>query len=174
MRCHGPAAFLGLFVALLAACDREPTAPAPASTTQAPAPAAPATATGSTPADTGASAAQACPDADFDAFLKRFESSADVQRAATADPLVMSRIDRDAEPEPAPVTRQVAKGDVEFPVLADSATRQAEGSALLVRDMLAKTERVVVVARPGTDAQVRLVFNAMPCWTLTAVHDESL
>lgn len=178
MRCHGPAAFLCLALALLTACDRRPAiAPTDAPATQAPAPAAATpvpVADASVVPPASATPAQACPDADFDAFLKRFESGIDAQRVATADPLTMSSIDTNAQPEPAPVTRQVPRAQVQFPVMADAAARQAEGSALRVQDTLAKTQRVVVVSRPDSGAQVRFVFDALPCWTLTAVHDDSL
>lgn len=168
MRRHGPTALLCLALALLTACDRTPSVPPPAASTDAPVrAAAPAP---RAPADT----AQACPDADFESFLKRFESSPDAQRAATADPLAMTSIDTDAQPEPARVTRQVPRAEVEFPVMANAATRQAEGTTLRVEDTLAQRERIVVVSRPDSGAQVRLVFNTLPCWTLTAVHDDSL
>lgn len=180
----GPA----LLAALLAACDATP-APAPSAAANSstavatPAPPAgptvpddalPAAVTAAGHPDSGSAAPAQCPDADFDAFLKRFEASADAQRAASTDPLTMSRIDPDAQPEPAPVTRQVAKAEVKFPVLAAAATRTSEGAALRVQDTLAKTQRVVVVSRPDSGAQMRFVFDATPCWTLTAVHDESM
>lgn len=151
---------------LLAACDATPT---PATTPAVPVAASPATVpsaaprTGSTPA---------CADADFDAFLARFEASADAQRAAIADPLTVSRVDLDAQPEPATVTRQVARAAVDVPVLANAATRQSEGSTLRTTTTDA-TRRDVVIALPDTGAQTRYVFQAQPCWTLTAMHDES-
>lgn len=172
MRRHGSAALLWLTLALLGACDRTPAvAPAPAAETTTPATAAPADGPASAAASTPP--APACHDADFDAFLKRFEASIDAQRAATADPLAMSSIDPDAQPEPAPVTRQVPRAQVPFPVMAGAAGRRAEGSELRIEEV-AKTERVVHVGLPDSGAQVRLVFDAIPCWTLTAVHDDSL
>lgn len=120
-----------------------------------------------------AAAQAACPDADFDAFLERFESSADVQRAATVDPLPMTRIDPDAQPEPATVTARVPRDQVTFPLLADVATRQAEGTQLRIESR-GDNARDVIVALPDSGAQVRLGFEMRDCWTLVAVDDQSM
>lgn len=177
-----------LLAALLAACDATPApsasaaadsitaaaTPAPPAGPTVPDDALPAAVTAAGDPDVGSASPGQCQDADFDAFLKRFEASADAQHAASADPLTMSRIDPDAQPEPAPVTREVAKAEVKFPVLAAAATRKSEGAVLRVQESLAKTHRVVEVSGPDSGAQMRFVFDAIPCWTLTAVHDESM
>lgn len=85
----------------------------------------------------------------------------------------MLSVDPDAQPEPAIVTRQVPRSEVEFPVMADAATRQAEGSQLRV-DARGDAEREVLVGLPDSGAQVRFAFKAMPCWTLVGVNDESM
>lgn len=176
-----------LLAALLAACDATPApsasaaadsinaaaTPAPPAGPTVPDDALPAAVTAAGDPDVGSASPGQCQDADFDAFLKRFEASADAQRAATSDPLTMSRIDPDAQPEPAPVSRTVPLVDVEFPVLIGAAARKAEGAVLSV-ESVAMRQRVVHVGQPDTDAQMRLVFDAIPCWTLTAVHDDAL
>jgi hypothetical protein len=158
---------LALLLAL-AACTP---APAPsdsqaAAGTPAPARTAPPTVAGPAPATT-------CPDADFAAFLKRFERSADVQRASTADPLTMESIDGDAQPEPAPVTRQVPLAEVPFPVMTDAYQRQTEGLIETIEEPGAD-RREVTHAVPDTDAQVRFAFRADPCWKLTRISSDTL
>lgn len=159
---------------MLAACDGASAppaspaqAPAPVVATPAPVPAA------SAPVAPTAGAPATCPDTDFDAFLKRFESSADAQRAASVDPLPMTRIDPDAQPEPAPVTTRVPRDQVPFPVLADAATRQAEGSQLRIESR-GDNARDVIVALPDSGAQVHLEFEMHDCWTLVSVDDQSM
>ena len=141
--------------------------------------AAPAAASPDTPAANEAAApaaaepaATACPDADFAAFLQRFEGSVDVQRAATADPLAMVSIDADAQPEPAPVTRQVPLAQVEFPVMSDAAGRKAEGLEQLIEEPAAD-RREVTVRVPDSGIQMRYEFQASPCWKLVRVSDDT-
>lgn len=114
-----------------------------------------------------------CPDADFAAFLKRFESSAEVQRTSTADPLAMDSIDSDAMPEPKRVTKQVALADVEFPVLFGPSQREAEGLQETVTE-LGPSEREVTHGIPDSDAQVRFNFRADPCWKLVRLSDDAI
>ena len=128
----------------------------------------PATATG-----VAAEPKASCPDADFAAFLKRFESSVDVQRAATADPLAMDSIDSDAMPEPKRVTKQVPLADVEFPVLYGQGQRETEGLQETVTE-LGPSEREVTHGIPDSDAQVRFNFRADPCWKLVRVSNDMI
>jgi hypothetical protein len=155
---------------LLAACGpsgSEPAAPASAQVEATSAPVAVER------AQAEPSAPPACQEVDFEAFLARFESSADVQRASTADPLRMTRIDADAQPEPAPSTTNVPVAEVAFPVMPDAATRAAEGSTLRVESRGAAA-REVHIGLPDTGAQVRYEFSATPCWTLVHVDDQSI
>lgn len=154
---------------LLAACDGADAPPVAPPSPADPAPIAAATA----PAAPKATAQATCPDTDFDAFLAHFESSADAQRAASADPLAMTRIDPDAQPEPAPATTHVPRDQVPFPVLADAATRQTEGSRLRIESR-GDNVRDVIVALPDSGAQVHLKFEMRDCWTLVAVDDQSM
>lgn len=151
---------------VLAAC--KPTTPDTQTGTDAPAPVAPSSA-----AQPAAQPAPACPDVDFAAFLQRFEGSVDVQRASTADPLTMESIDPEAEPEPAPVSRNVPLAEVNFPVMVDASQRQAEGSQQTVTELGADA-REVKIATPDTDAQIRFEFRADPCWKLVKVSNDSL
>ena len=148
----------------LAAC-KPASSTTEAGTSPPPAPSTPA----SGPAATGA----ACPDPDFASFLKRFERSADAQRTATADPLTMDSIDSEAIPEPKRITKQVALADLDFPLLLASAQRQAEGLQETVVE-LAPTEREVTHGIPESDAQVRFLFRAAPCWTLVRVSSDAI
>lgn len=158
---------LPLLLALAACTPAHAPADAQAAAgTPAPAKTAPPTAVEPAPATT-------CPDADFAAFLKRFERSADVQRAATADPLTMESIDADTTPEPRRVTRQVPLADVEFPILFDSTRRETEGLQETVTQ-LGPAEQEVTHGIPDSDAQVRFSFQAQPCWTLVRVSNDMI
>jgi hypothetical protein len=165
------AARLALLLLALAACQP---APGPAESAASASPATPAVsepAEAPTPAATEPAAAE-CPDPDFAAFLKRFEGSADAQRAATADPLTMVSIDPDAQPEPAPVSRQVPLAEVEFPVMGDASRRQAEGLEQVVQE-LAGGRQEVTVRVPDSGIQTRYEFHATPCWKLVRVSDDT-
>lgn len=153
----------------LALVGCKPTAPV---SQDAGASAAPAPATAATqPAAPGA-AASSCPDKDFEAFLLRFSQGADAQLAATADPLEMVSIDGNAQPEPAPVSRQVPLADVRFPVLVDPAQQQADGLVQSVR-VVAPDRRELRLNLPDSGLQTRLEFQATPCWTLVKVSDDT-
>ena len=117
--------------------------------------------------------AATCPDADFAAFLTRFEGSADVQRASTADPLTMESIDSDATPEPRRLTKQVALAEIEFPILFDSNRRQTEGLQETVTE-LGPAQREVTHGIPDSDAQIRFEFRADPCWKLVRVSNDMI
>jgi hypothetical protein len=151
----------------LAACTPAAT-PADAQTTTGAPPVVNASAAAAT-----ATPAATCEDADFPAFLARFAGNADVQRASTADPLTMESVDADAQPEPAPVTRQVPLGEVEFPVMAGNVQREAEGLVETVKE-LGTDGREVTHAIHDTGAQMRFEFRAGPCWNLVRVSDDSI
>jgi hypothetical protein len=160
-------ALLALLLAL-AACKpaSEPAASAPPATPVA------SEAAGAPSPVAAEPAAAECPDPDFAAFLKRFEGSADAQRAATADPLTMVSIDADAQPEPAPMSRQVPLAQVEFPVMGDASRRQAEGLEQVVQE-LAGGRQEVTVRVPDSGIQTRYEFHATPCWKLVRVSDDT-
>jgi hypothetical protein len=136
-------------------------------------PAASAQPTSVAPAQAATDRAAACPEADFDAFLTRFAADPAFQKAWTADPLTMDKVDAAAQPEPAVVTSQVPRADVSFPLLAQEAKRMAEGVQTEVAAVDGEM-REVTVRIPESDAQHRLRFRADPCWTLVRFSDDSL
>lgn len=145
-----------------------------AACTPAAAPADAQTTADAPPVDSAAATkAVTCTDADFAIFLARFAGDANVQRASTADPLVMEAIDADAQPEPAPVSRQVPLAEVEFPIMAGNAQRDAEGLVETVKE-LGSDGREVTHAIHDTGAQMRFEFRASPCWKLVRVSDDSI
>lgn len=145
---------------VLAAC--KPQTPALASA-PSPAPAA-ATSSATPPAQ--------CPDADFEHFVTRFSADIAVQEKATADPLTMIRLDPDAQPEPAPVTRQVPLAEVEWPVIPNLEAARNGGREVVVSDDAGG--RKVRVRTPDTGDQQVYHFAQRPCWTLVKVDDQSL
>lgn len=165
MRCPAASSAVLPFLLVLAAC-KPATTPAQGGIPEAePKPA--------IPTGIAAEPKTPCPDADFAAFLKRFESSVEVQRASTADPLVMDSIDSDAMPEPKRVTKQVPLADVEFPVLFGTSQRETEGLQETVTE-LGPSEREVTHGIPDSDAQVRFNFRADPCWKLVRVSNDMI
>jgi len=148
-----------------------------AACTPAAAPADAQTTTGATPVDNAPAAAATatpaptCEDADFPAFLARFAGNADVQRASTADPLVMDSIDSEATPEPRRVSKRVPLAEVEFPVFFDASRREAEGLQETVTE-LGSAEYEVTHGIPDSDAQIRFNFRADPCWKLVRVSND--
>lgn len=142
----------------LAAC--KPQVPAPAA---APVPAAPAA---------SAAAPATCPDADFDHFVQRFSADIAVQEKATADPLTMIQLDPNAQPEPAPVTRQVPLAEVEWPVIPNLEAARNGGREVVVSDEAGG--RKVLVRTPDSGDQQVYYFAQRPCWTLVKVDDQSL
>ncbi|MCW1777209.1 hypothetical protein NB693_22975 [Pantoea ananatis] len=104
----------------MVACKAQPAGSTVAATTAAPSRTAATT------------AAQRCQDVDFAAFLKRFSADIAVQEKATADPLTMIHIDPDAQPEPAPVTRNVPLAEVEWPVIPNLDAARKGGREIVV------------------------------------------
>ncbi|WP_440870699.1 hypothetical protein ACQHIH_02060 [Xanthomonas sontii] len=137
------------------------------STGSAPAAMAPAT-----PPAPAAAAAPRCQDVEFDAFLKRFSADIAVQEKATADPLTMIHLDSDAQPEPAPVTRNVPLAEVEWPVIPNLEAARKGGREVVVTQNA--QGRQVMVRTPDTSDQQVYQFAQKPCWTLVKVDDQAL
>ncbi|WOB26933.1 MULTISPECIES: hypothetical protein [Xanthomonas] len=148
----------------LAACSAQ----APPAASGSPPAAAPAT----TVAATAPAPAASCPEADFSAFLKRFSAEIAVQEKATADPLSMVQLDPEAQPEPAPVTREVPLAKVEWPVIPNLDAVRNGGREVVVSEDAGG--RQVMVRTPNTDDQQVYHFAQRPCWTLVKVDDQSL
>ncbi|MBB5878316.1 hypothetical protein [Xanthomonas sp. 3498] len=132
----------------------------------------PAATTPTAPLRPAAAATPRCQDADFDAFLKRFSADIAVQEKATADPLMMIHIDPDAQPEPAPVTRNVPLAEVEWPVIPNLDAARKGGREVVVTQNA--QGRQVMVRMPDTGDQQVYQFAQKPCWTLVKVDDQTL
>ncbi|WP_229014733.1 hypothetical protein [Xanthomonas vesicatoria] len=148
----------------LAACSAQ----APPAASGAPTAAAPAT----TVAAAAPAPAASCPDADFSAFLKRFSAEIAVQEKATADPLTMIQLDPEAQPEPAPVARDVPLAKIEWPVIPNLDAARNGGREVVVSEDA--SGRQVLVRTPNTGDQQVYHFAQRPCWTLVKVDDQAL
>lgn len=148
----------------LAACSAQ----APPAASGAPTAAAPAT----TVAAAAPAPAASCPDADFSAFLKRFSAEIAVQEKATADPLTMIQLDPEAQPEPAPVARDVPLAKIEWPVIPNLDAARNGGREVVVSEDAGG--RQVLVRTPNTGDQQVYHFAQRPCWTLVKVDDQAL
>lgn len=169
-----PVALLALALGLaLSGCKPAPQA-APADAA-APAPTSAAAAT--TPVAPGAtSAAEAagnCPHPVFDEFLKHFGNEIALQETSTADPLLDSHIDAEAEPEPRKVEEKVPLAKVEWPVMPDPATLQRQGRQMQVT-RLPDGQVQVQMRTPDTSDQQTYTFAQKPCWQLVKREDESI
>lgn len=152
------AAWPALVALLLAACSAD----APPAQTTAP--------TAASPSATFA--AVQCPDSSFEQFLERFSSQISVQETATADPLLTSQVNPDAQPEPVVETRSVPLAEVTWPVMPD--LRQARRAGREVQIHGEEDTRVVTVRTPDTSDQQRYHFQRQPCWTLVKREDQSI
>lgn len=148
--------------------------PAPQSTPTETAPARPAPSSKAAaiqPAPVPASSE--CPYPDFDAFLKHFGNEITLQEKATADPLLDSYIDAEAEPEPRKVESRLARADVEWPVMPDPAALAGQGREMQV-STLADGQRQVQIRTPDSSDQQTYTFAQSPCWLLVKREDESI
>ncbi|MET3149684.1 UNVERIFIED_ORG: outer membrane receptor protein involved in Fe transport [Stenotrophomonas geniculata] len=169
-----PVALLALALGLaLSGCKPAPQA-APA---DAAAPASTSTAAATTPvapgATTAAEAAGNCPHPVFDEFLKHFGNEIALQETSTADPLLDSHIDAEAEPEPRKVEEKVPLAKVEWPVMPDPATLQRQGRQMQVT-RLPDRQVQVQMRTPDTSDQQTYTFAQKPCWQLVKREDESI
>lgn len=171
MRCDRASAVLVFATALaVAACQPAPqSAPAEAARAAAATPAPATTAAVVQPAP----AATDCAYPDFDAFLKHFGNDITLQETATADPLLDSYIDAEAEPEPRNVENRLALADVEWPVMPDPATLAGQGREMQI-SVLADGQRQVQIRTPDSSDQQTYTFAQAPCWTLVKREDESI
>ncbi|HEL3783575.1 TPA: hypothetical protein UM046_001331 [Stenotrophomonas maltophilia] len=161
----------------LVACAPAPQAPpaeaTPATPATPPPPrAAPAT-TAATVEPAPVPARSECPYPEFDAFLKHFGNEITLQEKATADPLLDSYIDAEAEPEPRKVESRLALADVEWPVMPDPAALAGQGREMQV-STLADGQRQVQIRTPDSSDQQTYTFAQSPCWMLVKREDESI
>lgn len=113
-----------------------------------------------------------CPTTDFPAFLEQFSADIAEQERATADPLLLHRLDPGAGPEPRTYSETIALADVLWPVIPNLVIARRYGKEVLVSGD--GDQRQVTIREPDNGNQVRYVFGRQPCWTLLAVHDEAL
>ncbi len=113
-----------------------------------------------------------CPHPEFDTFLKHFGNEIGLQGKATADPLLDSYIDAEAEPEPRKVESRLALADVEWPVMPDPAALVP--GPRNTDQPLADGQRQVQIRMPDSSDQQTYTFAQTPCWTLVKREDESI
>lgn len=127
---------------------------------------------GSTPV-AQAAPATACPHPAFDSFLQHFGREIALQEASTADPLLDSHVDAQAEPEPATVEKKVPLADVAWPVMPDPASLPGRGREMTVT-RLPNGQMQVLMRTPNSSDQQRYTFAQAPCWQLVRRDDESI
>ncbi|MEG0182432.1 MAG: hypothetical protein RR704_03095 [Stenotrophomonas sp.] len=170
-----PATALALAAGImLAGCSPAPqAAPAAPATPTPDAAAALATATPAAPAVQGTATAAACPHPAFDSFLQHFGREIILQEASTADPLLDSHVDADAQPEPVTVVRKVPLADVEWPVMPNPSSLPGQGREMSVT-RLPDGQMEVLMRTPNSSDQQRYTFAQAPCWQLVRRDDESI
>ncbi|MGF6417598.1 hypothetical protein ABH900_001065 [Stenotrophomonas sp. AN71] len=129
--------------------------------------------TACTPTPAPPPARSECPYAEFEGFLKHFGNEITLQERATADPLLDSYIDAEAEPEPRKVESRLALADVEWPVMPDPAALAGQGREMQI-SVLADGQRQVQIRTPDSSDQQTYTFAQAPCWTLVKREDESI
>ncbi len=117
--------------------------------------------------------AAACPEPEFDSFLKRFGHEIAFQEKSVADPLQSDVLDPTAEPEPKMVTTNIALKDVEWPVIADLTMLARGGKDIILSDE-ADGIKKVLIRTPDTGEQQAYYFARKPCWQLIRMSDESM
>jgi hypothetical protein len=123
---------------------------------------------------TPASAATvACPAQDFDSFLKHFANDIAVQKAFVSIPLQSDSIDPEAEPEPAPVSRQLDKAQIQFPLMPNEQQQRKQGLSLS-KTASSADQVTLKLTKADTDYQLSLFFRHQDCWMLYRIKDDSL
>jgi hypothetical protein len=148
-----------LAAVLLTACDKAPT---PTATPAAARSAASAT-----------SSAPSCPAEHFDRFLPLFENDIAIQKAYVTYPLQSDSVDPNADPEPKPVSKSLAKAEVTFPVMPSQADQTKDG-LVATQTASGPAEVAVKLVKPDTDYQTTFFFRKDDCWHLYRVKDDSL
>lgn len=117
---------------------------------------------------------EACPSMEFPAFFDAFIERNAIQNAFTRWPLTSTSIDADAQPEPTPVTRRIARHQARFPLLSTVQGATQDGLEVSVRE-LGDRRAMVTYAKPDTDYQVIYRFElASDCWYLIGIQDDSM
>lgn len=162
---HLPIASLALAMSLLFGCDKV----SPPANEQASVQAASAAQATTPPA----APSLTCPADDFATFLPKFMNDVKLQKAFVTDPLQSDSVDANAEPEPKPVSKMIARAEISFPVMPDD-QRQAKDGLKLTKNETSPTEVTVKLAKEDTDYQMSFFFRKDSCWHLYRMKDDSL
>ena len=92
---------------------------------------------------------------------------------ATADPLLDSYIDAEAEPEPRKVESRLALADVEWPVMPDPAALAGQGREMQV-STLADGQRQVQIRTPDSSDQQTTPSRSRPAGRWSSARIESI
>lgn len=160
---------------LLAGCRQTPeTDPAAESGTSEAVQAPAAEQRPSTAVDRATADQSPCPSDEFQVFFDAFTDSMSVQKAFTRWPLASVSLDPAAQPEPAQVTRQIARHQATFPLLMTVQRAAQDGLEVSVQE-LGDGRTIVTYAKPDTDYQLRYRFRFNgQCWQLVGIQDDSL
>jgi len=119
-----------------------------------------------------AAPAAACFSGAFAPFLVAFANQESVQRTHTRVPLVSETV-VDADPEPKPVIKKLAKNQVVFPVFPLKAERASTPLTMEITSLTA-TSASVKLEKPDTDYLLTYYFRKSACWQLVRKNDASL
>lgn len=114
--------------------------------------------------------AQTCPETDFETFLASFAADPALQQQYSRDPLPVSRIDMDADPEPAKVHEEIAHENMHWPAILDVNDQERMTTMIASPD---EDSRVVFVRGINNGILSTYYFRAEPCWTLVRVDSDS-
>lgn len=112
-----------------------------------------------------------CQQGPFETFFHDFARDIAVQEAVAPERLTLSQLDHDAQPEPVAVTREVARADLEFPLLPNLTQFERAGGA--VRYEIVEGGHAATLTG-DSGYLMTFVFTQAPCWHLAAIRDDSM
>lgn len=113
----------------------------------------------------------ACHQGPLDSFFKDFAADIAVQEAVTPESVSLSQLDHEADPEPRAVTRDIARAELEWPLVPNQTMFERAGGSVRF-ETLPEGEAVTLSGDSGY--LMTLVFAQTPCWQLKAIVDESM
>lgn len=121
-------------------------------------------------------AVSGCVDGEIEAVFAEFAASIAVQKNLAAERVTVSELDATAEPEPAMVSRELARSELDWPLIPDTKALLQAGGSISYADA---PEGVfpagkLVTLRGDNGYRVELLFTKTPCWQLRAIKDDSL
>ena len=116
--------------------------------------------------------AQTCIADDFNAFLARFNGEIAVQKAHTADPLIIESFDFDLGDEPVQVANRTPLASLQWPVLPDLTLLDTSH----LRSTVAREGEEVALLVAGVESgeHTTWYFRQQPCWTLVRIAELSM